>query len=853
FNRARLAWYNIDNVFFQNGGTNKPANISTDDMKYHYVRLVSPQEIYQNRSVTAGIFSEQTFDLAYYPDERGPYNYNTDLMPDGRLKNPANNFGVISRGITNNTDFDDANIQYLEFWLMDPFIQGEFGKVLDGKYNTNNTTGGQMIFQLGSISEDVMKDGRMGFENGLPVSQDQKATQTDITAWGRVTRQTYNTNPTGFSNVAGARAVQDVGFDGLKSSNGNSEEANFFAKYLNEIGKVVTDPAALAEIQADPSNDDFKYYLGSDLDGDPTMKLLRRYKRFNGTENNSPENTGGANYNPSSYQTPDNEDINANNTLDQLEQYFQYKLILKPGLQEAQKYIVSKVNYNVPDANGKTYDNITWYQMRIPLRDSPEIINNINSFKAIRFVRTLLTGFSQPVVLRMAQFQFVGSQWRVLADSIDILDKGQFLGPPEPAQAYISSVNIEENGRGAGQGIPYVIPPRGLSRDRDNTSTLPRLNNEQSMRLCIDNLRERDARMAFKTVLNMNLINYSNIAMFVHAQGPDLHPDQKELTMLFRIGTDLTSNYYEVEIPLKVTPSGSSDPNIIWPEENDLNIAISDLSSAKIDRNTYPGGFSLYKVFSVVKNGRTINVKGNPDITSVQVIGIGVKNPPKAGDRSGKSVCIWADELRLTGYNDKIGTAALGRIDTKLADLGTLSASTRYIGIGYGSIEQKVSQRVTNETFQFSIASNLSLDKFTPVKWGLRLPMYVSYDLTKITPEYDPLNPDVKLQNSLATITDASKRAEYAKLVIDNTERRSINFTNVQKVRTGKAIPLPTDIENFNLSLSYSDQNRTSVTIAQYIQQNYRAGLGYNYSIPAKSIQPFKFVKSKYLKLIGEF
>ena len=55
------------------------------------------------------------------------------------------------------TDFESSNIEFIEFWVMDPF-----------QYNNRNPQGGELYFDLGNISEDVLRDGKRLYENGLP-------------------------------------------------------------------------------------------------------------------------------------------------------------------------------------------------------------------------------------------------------------------------------------------------------------------------------------------------------------------------------------------------------------------------------------------------------------------------------------------------------------------------------------------------------------------------------------------------------------------------------------------------------------------------------------------------------------
>ncbi|MCK5278350.1 MAG: cell surface protein SprA, partial [Cyclobacteriaceae bacterium] len=433
YKRAKMAWYIIDNIFYRSSGVSKPSNITDEDLRNHYIRPIVPQEIFQNQDREVINTNLTTLDLAYYPSERGQYNFNQVLRTDGYLPDPESNWGGITRAITSDVDFDKNNIEYIDFWMMDPFIPGENGRVLDGIENTNNDSGGKLVINLGSVSEDVIKDNRHGFENGLPADGDTSLTAK--TNWGRVTEQQYLTNA--FDNSTEARFNQDIGMDGLRSEDESSFEN--YQDFLDALNGI--DPEARDRILQDVSADDFQYYLGDELDQND-IKVQERYKNFNGTENNSPVVSDiNAAYTPSGTNLPDNEDMNKDNTITDLEEYYEYELDIKPdgSLQIGKNFIVDKVTNEI---NG---DEVSWYQFRIPVRQPTGIQGNISGFKSIRFIRTYATEFSQPVVMRLVKFQLVGSQWRKYNGNL--YQRGLYEIPePYDPKFNVSVVNIEENG-----------------------------------------------------------------------------------------------------------------------------------------------------------------------------------------------------------------------------------------------------------------------------------------------------------------------------------------------------------------------------------------------------------------------
>lgn len=842
YKRAKLAWYQVDNQLYRDVGRFKPDNIDDEDLKNHYVRPVGPQEIFPGRNLTQGIFYEQIFDVAYYPRERGPYNYNPSLDNNGLLPDPQTNWGGITNAIRTEVDFDKANIEYVEFWLLDPFINSSYGYIDDG-LNANpksNTTGGKLVFQLGSISEDVMRDTKHAFENGLPPDGNLDGSGASKNSFGYVTSQQYLTNA--FDNSASSRGNQDVGFDGLPTD----KETRIFQDYLNNLT-----PGARAIAQSDPSADNFRYFLGSEFDA-ADAQILERYKDINGQENNSPIITGNDEVTPSGSNIPDNEDLNADNTLSELEEYYEYDMDLKPGqLDIGKEYIVDKIL--TPSSNNPT-EKVTWYLFRIPVRQFEDKFGNIDGFKSIKYTRMILTGFQEPVVLRFANFRMVGSRWRRYTDN---LRDGGLIADPEPGadNFTVNVVNLEENAAGATDKSPYVIPP-GVVRDRDNTSSVPRQLNEQSVQVCIDELQDGDARAIYKNAA-VDLFNYGRIKMFFHANSES---NDDDLHAFLRLGTDFDQNYYEIEIPLKITkPANSSDVRTIWPEENEIDIALNELYALKATRDRE--GFPLTELYpregpKVVDERHRIRIFGRPDLSSVQVMMIGVRNPT-SDDKRVHSVCIWANELRVTDFDRTPGWAVSSTLSAKLADFATVTGAFRYTTFGFGNVSSKIFERTRDETTAYDVSANINVDKLIPGNTGIKIPMFVGYQNTTINPKFDPANPDLRIDAALKSFNTDEEKNSYIKLIRDQETRRSLNFINVRKVKLKADAPSHLwDIENFSFSYAYSEAKRTNFTTKEALQKQYKGSVAYTFTPKATGIEPFKNSKSlssPWLKAIKDF
>ncbi|MBL7863474.1 MAG: cell surface protein SprA [Cyclobacteriaceae bacterium] len=832
YRRAKLAWYQIDNLFYRESSQFKPNNITSKDLENHYVRPVLPQEIFPYKDPYVGNFYEQILDLAYYPSERGPYNFNPDLNPDGTLKDPINNWAGITTAIRTEVDFDKSNVEYVEFWLMDPFINNPKGVIDDGiNEPKSNTTGGKLIFHLGSISEDLMRDGKHAFENGLPTDGNLSAGGVTVNNWGAVTNQQYLNNA--FNNDPAARTNQDVGLDGVN----NSREEQLFQDFINLVNG-----SAKPVVLEDPSADDFKYFLGPDHDAN-NAKILERYKKINGLENNSPVVTSDQAFAQSGSNIPENEDLNQDNTLTELEEYYVFNLDLKPGqIDVGQKYIVDKIT---PEG----YTDVTWYLVRIPIRQFEEKVGAINGFKSIRYARMMLTGFREPVVLRFSNFRAVGNRWRRYTAR---LSQPQFSEELEPNldNFSVSVVNVEENGKGNNEKPAYVPP---LARDRDITSTIQRRLNEQSVQMCVTNLEDGDGRSIYKNV-SFDFFNYGRIKMFLSAHGTGLQDNQ--LVAFLRLGTDFDQNYYEIQLPLKITPNGNNpNPDVVWPEANQIDLDLNELYALKAsrDRETFPLD-QLYPLAGPKQVGRHgIRIFGRPDLSQVKLMMIGVVNP--RDDTKPLSVCLWADEMRLTDFDRTAGWAVNGVLNAKLADLGNLTTSLRHITYGFGGVQSKISERARGTTTSFDISANILVEKLLPRNTGLKIPMFVSYEKTTINPNFDPANPDMRISAMEKSFVTDAERENYLNLIQDVAIRRSLNFVNVRKTKVKKDSPSRLyDIENFAFTYTFSEATRTNFNLQESTQRNQKGSVAWQYNPKVKALEPFaKVFKSKWLALIKDF
>lgn len=859
-NRARLAWYIADPIARTGGDGGDP-----------YTRLIQFQDIFPNRQLTPLEQSAlRPLDVTIFPRERGPYNYelpvddngegypgiSAGFTTSGELNRPETRWAGFMKGLNTN-DFEASNIEFVEFWVLNPYM--------DKKDGTGISQAGDMFIDLGAISEDIMRDSRQFFENALPTGKGTGATAN--TRWGRVPVLPPVVNA--FDNDPAKRGLQDLGLDGLN----DSLETEFFADWVQRIRNSNMLNSAKDEILADPSNDNFRYFR------DPSFPdntgLLERYRRFNGPEGNSPVNNFD-NLNPSATNYPDSEDLNRDNSLNETEAYFRYKIhmaqrditftdgktvtaldIESPALRD---FVTDTVVFDRGD------DRFIWYRFKVPLdHNRRDKVGGIQDFRSIRFVRMLWKGFTERTTFRFATLELGRNQWRRFSQPLPQIDSTGFVcdvgAPNTPFD--VNAVSIEENA--ARSPFNYTIP-YGISREQSVGAFPDILQNEQALSMSICSLGYCDARAIFKS-LNMDLRQFERLKMFVHAEQVDEPIDSNDMTIFVRLGSDFYNNFYEYEIPLvpsdpnnviNLNPESRSYKEEVWRPENNFDFPLRLLTEVKKQRNADPT-YDLGKAFIVEDpdNPRArVKIVGNPNLGYVKGIMVGVRNVDAENISGTHCVETWINELRLNGFNEKGGYAGQARVDVKLADLGNVSFSGNYSSIGWGSIEQKLIQRQREEIIQYDISTNLELGKFLPEKSGLRIPFYAQYSNTTKNPEYDPYDLDIKLKDKINNEADPVKRNEIRSMAQDVTTVRGFNFTNVRKERTGapRKIPLPWNIENFSLTYAFNQQRKRDPFIINDQQNQYKGGLDYQYATGLKPIQPFKKLikKDKYFKWITE-
>ncbi|WP_026810084.1 T9SS outer membrane translocon Sov/SprA [Arenibacter latericius] len=800
FGRAKLAWYTIDPIFYSN---QRPSSIRDDDISTNETRRIYIQDVF-NQDVPQGqTLAQNTLDLAYYPNLKGPYNAN----PNFDVERPEDKWGGIMRSL-NSTNFEQSNVEYLQFWVLDPYVDG----IANGP--------GDLVINFGNISEDILPDGRKQYENGLPVDADSNDL-TYKTAWGKV--PATQSLVYAFDADENNRKKQDVGFDGLD----DEEEATYvFAGGISYNGPP-----------EDPALDNYEYFL--DREG----SIPDRYLNYNNPQGNSPVTV--SNKSRGSTTLPDVEDINRDGTMNTVNSYFEYRIKIKPGTSINDKYVTDikeGVTRTLPNGDNL---NERWIQYKIPLSDFTDAKGGISDFRSISFMRMFLTGFSSDVILRFATLDLVRGDWRNYTRS---LQPDVDSNPSDDGTLVdVNAVNIEENANRS--PIPYVLPP-GVERERLNNNNTIIRQNEQSMSFKVDNLEPKDSRGVFKNI-NVDIRQYKRLKMFMHAEEmveTDYADDEHPLVGFLRIGTDFSQNYYQIELPLQFTSFGATSATEIWPDVNQLDLALDDLSKVKSagiasqSLNT----INYYEIVDGVAvqvnefDPRTlgkvrIGIRGNPSLGSIRSMMVGIKNDddlPARGE-------VWFNELRLAGLDNNGGWAAIAAVDMNMADFATLSATGSKSTSGFGSIDQMPNERAREDAISYDMVTNVNFGQLFPKTWGLQLPFNYGISEQLITPEFDPVYDDLKLKDRISAAQSAEDAEAVKQQGEDYTKRTSINFIGVRKDKAADSKARFYDVENFTFNYSYNEVNHRDFEIAELHDQNVVTGFVYNHNFDPLSVEPF--------------
>ena len=841
--RGVMGWYTLNSSSLEEfSGTLSPA-----------VQLVSPQQVFPNRETLQSERYLTTFDLYFSPHGRGPYNYNRDL---GRfLDNPREAWGGMTQRLTEgNTDFTSKNIEFVEF-VMRPFPEG-------GATDPQ----AKLIIDIGRISEDVIPDNKLNTEDGLSLSE-----VGSVGALARLStgQQNQAINPVDDNEWI----TEDLGLDGLPSfpnnkfeqEGGAGTERVVFADFLASLDNTVSvqRPEVLAREKAkallDPSADDYYYFLNESFFGNTQLfpggaSVQERFTRFfPGHELNSLDahkKLGPGGGDAGNSRSPDTEDINLNSASDTDNSYFQYEVPLNLGVLDELARPENTNDYIINEIESPNSGGTGWYLVRIPVRNFTRRVGEIQDFTVMESIRIWTTGHTSPITVRFATLELVGSQWRA-SEAVNATNAdGEMVPPEDPitgARITIESVNNEEN--------PSYEIPKGAVRNRvrEPQSGSIRDAREQSMVIRASKLRPHRHLAIYRTYTSaQNLLQYKNLRMFVHLSGqmnnrPLEAEDRGAVKFFIRLGANEESDYYEYEQSLTPSPLNdipeesnlradylwrTNQPNLgsdgeDFTDINSVNILLSSLNQMKFLRDSYEdesgSGFDPNKVFwsdvhanfqsaiaEFAPPGTRIGVRGTPSLSRVTTIVIGVRNT-SGEEHVLDEVNVWVNELRMSGYDQEVGYAAYGTADVKLADLARVKLSMRTQSDGFGSLSSTLADRQQLNVQNWTVNSQLSVDKFIPERYGWRLPVSLEVKENSSIPRFDPNRGDIRvtsLQNAIkadSTLTDKeiSDRKQHIREEAQTFSRTSSYSARISKNGSRSRL-LRNTIDGVGFSYSYS-------------------------------------------------
>ncbi|MTI88702.1 MAG: cell surface protein SprA [Balneolaceae bacterium] len=847
--RAQFSWYEIP----RNIGSIVSGVQGTPESQTVLVEDVFPGRETNNPQDEVII----PLDIYYNPNERGPYNYNEQLK--NVLENePDRTWGGMTTTIpSGQQDLNQNNIEFIEFWVQ-PVLPG--GK--DPSAQDIEDYDGKIYIDLGTISEDIVPNNLLNTEDGLANSLNNLEKDT----FGEDARSyvpDIQSPPQGeFSNEN--RELEDVGLDGVPSGNGfdgDKVETALFSDFLTAMAEQYgSNSSKYKQMEEDPSNDDYVHYLDTRVGGLPLQQ--RFYRLLGYHEDNSPAATGDGTR--AITKRPDTEGLINQSNIEQSDSYYQYEVNLNPA-DFSQLKIGSEGTFIVDKVPGDRQED-RWHLVRIPLSEYKRKVGDIQGFQNVSYIRVWMAGYKKPFTVRFATLKFVGSQWRKVVD----LQETQ----GSAAEFQVSTINIEENANRS--PIPYRQPEgsiRALNRGVQSQS----LANEQSIALETEGLASQEIKMIKQVYTQeLNLLNYSNMRMFVHGEGYD---KRGEAELVVRFGTDLNSNYYEYRQP--ITPSdpnynySSYDPGSggdlegdaeqIWLyEDNSMNIVLSALNELKQLRDQQ-GITDITQVYELpltqdetTAPGAVIAVKGNPSLDRISEIGMGIRNPhdPQAAENTASphlNATVWLNELRLSGFDNEKGWKANAKAKIKLADFASINTNLTKETTGFGSLDSRLGNRSQADVEGYDVSTTVNLHKLIPDRFGWNFPVTFTKRRNESTPKFLPNQGDIRLKEFIsATKNNEEFSEEQQQQIIDSKvydvqtvrESFSINASNISKKQSESKLAQYT-LDNIQFSFVYNEGSARNPELEFKENWNYTAGIQYNLRLRnVKLIRPFNFTKN---------
>lgn len=830
YTRSHLSWYRIDPMLqYEWREAGYPLPRGSHPGIFHLQREINVSELFPSRHTETLTSYLPVLNLSFYPKERGSYNLNPDSF------SPKEQWASIIQRLPL-SDFEEENIEYMEFWMMDPYVGNP-----DKEYSS-----GRLVIDLGQISEDILKDGTIGAENLLPTPENPNKPFIS-TVWGKAGTGRIQTKAFNFENLEEVKA-QDVGLNGISSQEEQSHPlyASFLQAWKSSLSQQDLQEETLYPFSRlhSPSGDRYLSPLDPFWLSLPQTSLLFRHKYINGTEGNSLPGYDPSGRALAATLNPDSKDLDGNQSLLNKESFFRYTIPLsRQALSSGEAYVESFVETPVKLPDG-SQENIRWYKIKIPLKSYGELVGNISDFRHIPFVRLSITGFEEEIHLRFTGWKLSQSEWRAAS----VLSESGTQS--SSAVSAVSRVSIEEDsGR---LPVNYVSPP-GIWREREEGVHTTYVPDEKALALQIKNLEPGAISGIYRT-LSTDLRDYERLTLFTHAENLKEAIEQAgtgDIRLSFRIGDDHSENYYEYEIPLSITSPGkynnnsASDREAVWPQANYVDILLEEWTQLKAERNTalVSNGISIGTPYAKQKGEAVYRVKGNPNLANIRTVFIGLIN----ASATTKQIELWCNHWSLKGSSLSSGSNMELDGSLSLGNIGSVSFRARERTPGFGSINEMYSRRDRSHKKEKEWSANLQVGELFPASWKLSIPLFIRQSRVHSTPEYDPVQGDIRTN-------EASEKISSERVLLTTISAPDIGW----KLRSKN--PMPYDPSNVRFSFFLQRHTAENALSLFDNREHAKLSLEYDYIAPRKTFTPLAlqvwptrlFYKNSMERLYGE-
>ncbi|MEN8144120.1 MAG: cell surface protein SprA [Gemmatimonadota bacterium] len=406
----------------------------------------------------------------------------------------------------------------------------------------------------------------------------------------------------------------------------------------------------------------------------------------------------------------DTEDLSRDGFLDTDERFFRYVVPLTQPSRFLERATTGEFQFNL---------------YRIPLLDPDlrEALTN-QGLQNAKHIRITVTA-NAPALVLVSRLEFSGSEYlkRGGTGSAD-----GFVGaaPAAGGQAGVGPVSTADAG--------FVSPPGILDLQADRTDDFRITGqsfNEQALDVTFADIPAGSRAEVFRRFSERprNFLRYRRMRAWALPIEGDWGP-AGDLRLELRLGQD-ENNFYLYRTPLGLpdpTPQADSwRPEILVDFDrwialraaaetmilDDASLLSGDSALVVWDTDVFADGDSTMAVV-ITDRSRA------PNLAAVRELAVAVSSTGAAASFTGR---VWIDDIRLDQAADDRGTAGLGQLTVRAADIITLEADYRRRDPFYRQLGQQPSFL---STWNLNTAASLQFGRFLPASLGLAVPVRYS-------------------------------------------------------------------------------------------------------------------------------